>query len=175
LPHALKNQITESIGAITAETQLVGLNSIDFLLDGERFEVLEINARPSSTMALYETASPQAWPRGLIACHIDACLDGRLPPVASPGSKKSGQRVLFAPYDFTVSQAFSQACFTDPTCHDVPHPGARVGAGDPVCTLVVTQTSESAVRDELERRETLLLQRIETCYEDAYVVTPSSA
>jgi predicted ATP-grasp superfamily ATP-dependent carboligase len=174
LPHELKNQITESIGAITAEAQLVGLNSIDFLLDRERFEVLEINARPSSTMTLYETASPGAWPHGLIACHIDACLDGSLPPVASPGSRKSGQRVLFAPYDFTVSQTLSQACFTDSACHDVPHPGMRIGAGEPVCTLVVTQASESAVRDELERRETLLLQRIETCCEDADVVTPFS-
>jgi predicted ATP-grasp superfamily ATP-dependent carboligase len=174
LPHQVKDEITGSIEAITAETHLVGLNSIDFLLDGERFEVLEINARPSSTMTLYETASPDVWPRGLIACHIDACLDGRLPSVASPGSKKSGQRVLFAPHDFVVSQAFSQACFTDPACHDVPHRNARIGAGEPVCTLIVTQASEIAVMDELERREALLLQRIETCYEDADVVTPSS-
>ncbi|KQR76770.1 ATP-binding protein [Burkholderia sp. Leaf177] len=174
LPRELKNKITESIEVIAAETRLVGLNSIDFLLDGERFEVLEINARPSSTMTLYESASPDAWPRGLLACHVDACIDGRLPSAASPVTKKSGQRVLFAPYAFTVSQAFSQACFTDPACHDVPHPGTRIGVGEPVCTLVVTQTSESAVRDELDRRETLLLQRIETCSEDADVVTPFS-
>jgi predicted ATP-grasp superfamily ATP-dependent carboligase len=176
LARALANKLTEAIEAITAETRLVGLNSIDFLLDGEHFEVLEINPRPSSTMTLYETALPDAWPRGLIACHVDACLDGRLPRAASPGLKTAGQRVLFAPRDFVVSAALSQACFSDPACHDVPHPGACIAANEPVCTMMITQpaqASEFAVRDELERRETLLLQRIETCYEDADVVTPS--
>jgi predicted ATP-grasp superfamily ATP-dependent carboligase len=85
----------------------------------------------------------------------------------------AGQRVLFAPRGFVVSDPFSDACFSDPSCHDVPQPGTRIGAGEPVCTLVVTQSSTSAVRDELERRGTLVLQRIETCYEDTDVVIPS--
>jgi predicted ATP-grasp superfamily ATP-dependent carboligase len=177
LARALENRITEAIEAITAETHLVGLNSIDFLLDGEHFEVLEINPRPSSTMSLYEIAAPDAWPHGLIACHVDACLDGRLPSKAAPALKTAGQRVLFAPHNFVVSATFSQACFIDPACHDVPHPGARIGAGEPVCTTIVTQpgqASASAVRDELERRETSLLHRIETCHEDADVITSSS-
>ena len=53
--------------------------------------------------------------------------------------------------------------------------GARIGAGEPVCTLIVTQASARAVMAELDRREVLLLQRIETCHEDADAVIPSSA
>ncbi len=176
-PRVVKDKVVEAVEAITAQTGLTGLNSIDFLLDGERVDVLEINARPSSTMTLYETAAPDAWPRGLIACHIDACLDGRLPSVSQrvTRSNQTGQRVLFAPYDFVVSRAFSETCFTDPACHDVPHPGARIGAGEPVCTLIVPQASTRAVMEELDRREKLLLQRIETCHEDADAVIPSSA
>lgn len=175
LPPRIVADVTEAIDAIVAHTGLVGLNSIDFLLDGDNVQVLEINARPSSTMTLYETAPPETWSRGLIACHLDACLDGRLPPPAPTATLlRAGQRVLFAPHGFTVSGPFSDACFTDPACHDVPQPGARIGAGEPVCTLIVTQTSLSAVRDELERREALVLQRIETCREDTDVVIPYS-
>jgi predicted ATP-grasp superfamily ATP-dependent carboligase len=175
LPPQVMAEITAAIDAIVANTELVGLNSIDFLLDGDTFEVLEINARPSSTMTLYETASPEAWPRGLIACHLDACLSGRLPTPSRPAARlKAGQRVLFAPRGFVVSGPFSNACFGDPACHDIPQPGTRIGAGEPVCTLVVAQPSTSAVRDELERREERVLQRIETCHEDTDAVISSS-
>lgn len=171
--------VTAAIGAIVADTGLVGLNSIDFLLDGDAFKVLEINGRPSSTMTLYETAAPEAWPRGLIACHLDACLDGRLPAHSSTfptaTRTKAGQRVVFAPRSLVISGPFSDACLSDPACHDVPHPGARIGAGEPVCTLVVTHSSTAAVRDELERREALVLQQIETCHEHTDAVISSTA
>jgi predicted ATP-grasp superfamily ATP-dependent carboligase len=175
LPRQVAADITAAIDAIVAHTDLVGLNSIDFLLNGDNFQVLEINARPSSTMTLYEIASPETWPRGLIACHLDACIDGCLPPPAPTTTLlRAAQRVLFAPRGFVVSGPFSDACFSDPACHDVPQPGTRIGAGEPVCTLVVTQPSTSSVRDELERREALVLQRIETCLEDADAVISSS-
>ena len=173
LPLQVAADITEAVNAIVAHTDLVGLNSIDFLLDGNRFQVLEVNPRPSSTMTLYETAAPETWPHGLIACHVDACIDGRLPPPAPTATRvTAGQRVLFAPRGFVVSGPFSDACFSDPSCHDVPQPGTRIGAGEPICTLVVTQSSTSAVRDELERRGALVLQRIETCHEDTDAVIP---
>ncbi|MGA7816263.1 ATP-grasp domain-containing protein [Caballeronia sp.] len=168
LPPPVMAELTSAIGSIVANTDLSGLNSIDFLLDGDTFQVLEINARPSSTMTLYESAARQAWPRGLLACHLDACINGLLPtPSLFPAAMRliAGQRVLFAPRGLIVSRSFSDACMRDPACHDVPQPGARIGAGEPVCTLVVTQSSTSAVRDELERREALLFQCIETCHE----------
>jgi predicted ATP-grasp superfamily ATP-dependent carboligase len=179
LPLQVMADVTAAVGSIVSNADLTGLNSIDFLLDGDTFQVLEINARPSSTMTVHETAARQEWPRGLLACHLDACLDGLLPTPSSPfpaaTGSKAGQRVLFAPRGFVVSSAFSDACLGDPACHDVPQPGARIGAGEPVCTLVVTQSSLSAVRDELERREALLLQRIETCHEHNDAVLSSSA
>jgi uncharacterized protein len=177
-PPQVMADVTTAIGLIVSNTDLTGLNSIDFLLDGDTFQVLEINARPSSTMTLYESAACQAWPRGLLACHLDACLDGLLPtpsaPLPAATRSKAGQRVVFAPHGFVVSGAFSDVCLLDPACHDVPQPGTRIGAGEPVCTLLVAQASTSAVRDELERREALLLQRIETCHEHTDAVIASS-
>jgi predicted ATP-grasp superfamily ATP-dependent carboligase len=163
-----------ALDALCARTGLVGLNSCDFLLDGDAFELLEINARPSSTMALYETASPDAWPHGLLACHVDACRFGRLPPGASTALAsrprwRAGQRVLFAPRPFTVSAGFSDACLRDPQCCDVPMPGTRIETGQPVCTLLVRAASTDAVRCALDAQRTLVLQRIETCDEPDHV------
>lgn len=176
LPPHVSARVQDAIEALCARTGLVGINSCDFLLDGDAFQILEINARPSSTLTLYETAAPQAWPRGLLACHLEACRHGRLPLPAHPPPHgapadhawRAGQQVLFAPRPFGVSQAFSDACLQDPHCRDVPMPGTWIEAGQPVCTLLARATSMDAVRRALQRQEARVLQRIETCHEPDY-------
>jgi predicted ATP-grasp superfamily ATP-dependent carboligase len=168
LPPSVVARVHAAIAALCAQTGLTGINSCDFLLDGDAFELLEINTRPASTMTLYETASPHAWPRGLLACHIEACRHGRLPPAPTASPWRSGQQVLFAPRPFAVSPSFSDACLRDPLCRDVPMPGMRIEAGDPVCTLLVRATSVDAVRYALAAQHALVLQRIETCHEPDY-------
>jgi uncharacterized protein len=166
LPCETATAIHDAIRAIVSRTGLTGLNSIDFLLDRDAIRVLEINARPSSTLTLYEAV----WPQSLIACHIDACLHGRLPSSPPAPTRRAGQRVVFAPRGFTVPASFSDACHRDPACHDVPMPGTRIEAGQPVCTLVVTAPAIDAVTHELQRQSALLLQRIETCHEPSHDV-----
>lgn len=173
VPRETAHMLEAAIRAIVWRTGLAGLNSIDFLLDGDAIRVLEINARPSSTMTLYDAVWPAVWPRGLIGCHIDACLDGLLPAEPPAPPRRAGQRVVFAPRGFAVSPAFSDACLGDPACHDVPHAGTRIEAGQPVCTLVVTAPSVDAVRRDIERQHALLLQRIETCREFSHDVIPA--
>ncbi|MFM0154404.1 ATP-grasp domain-containing protein [Paraburkholderia sediminicola] len=170
LPPPVEARVRAAITLLCARTGLAGINSCDFLLDGDAFELLEINTRPSSTMTLYETASPDAWPRGLFACHIEACRYGRLPAPETPAPAvwRAGQQVLFAPRPFTVSQGFSDACLHDPRCRDVPMPGTWIEAGQPVCTLLVRATSVDAVQRALDAQHALVLQRIETCHEPDY-------
>jgi uncharacterized protein len=164
LPAETAARIVHAIEAIVWKTDLSGLNSIDFMLDGDRFSVLEINTRPSSTMALYEAAWPEAWPRGLIAAHMDACLHGELPHPGHAATHtppwRAGQRVVFAPDSFVVTHAFSDACFTDPACHDVPLAHAHIEAGQPICTMSATAPSLDALRIALDREHERLLQRI---------------
>ncbi|MFZ4703849.1 MAG: hypothetical protein ACOYMG_27710, partial [Candidatus Methylumidiphilus sp.] len=60
----------------TAAIGLVGLNSLDFVLADGVCLVLEINPRPSATIALYD----EDFAEGLLALHVAACL-GELPPL----------------------------------------------------------------------------------------------
>ncbi len=169
LPPGTAERITDAIRTIVWQTGLTGLNSIDFLLDGDTFRVLEINARPSSTMALYDAAWPDAWPRGLFGCHLDACLNGdaAVPPAPEP-ARRVAQRVVFAPRGFTASARFSDTCFGDPACHDVPLAGTRVEASQPVCTLVVQAPTLPPCATNWSASTRALLQRIETCHESSH-------
>jgi uncharacterized protein len=165
LPDEMASRITQGIESIVWETNLTGLNSIDFLLDGDIFSVLEVNTRPSSTMALYEAAWPDAWPRGLIGAHLDACLHGELPHTHTAMKKPSqrvGQRVVFAPKRFTVTPEFSDFCFYDAACHDVPLSHACIEQGMPVCTMSAVAPTLERLRDALEREHARLLQHIES-------------
>ncbi|MEP9322202.1 ATP-grasp domain-containing protein [Paraburkholderia phymatum] len=172
LPAHIAQQVDRAVRSITARTNLVGLNSLDFLLDGDAIRVLEVNARPSSTMALYERAWRDAWPRGLLAAHIDACLHGRLPAARALAPPcRAAQQVVFAPHAFPVTRRFSDALFVDPVCHDIPHAGTRIEAGHPVCTVLVTAdagASRAVLMHELQRHTQRLLQRIETSTQPAH-------
>ncbi|HET6718939.1 MAG TPA: ATP-grasp domain-containing protein, partial [Rhodocyclaceae bacterium] len=71
----VKRKLQEALDALTAHFGLRGLNGLDFLLDDERFAVLELNPRPPASMTLYRAALPG----GLLRAHLTASLDGRLP------------------------------------------------------------------------------------------------
>ncbi|CAB3748940.1 ATP-grasp domain-containing protein [Paraburkholderia humisilvae] len=166
LPPPVASRIDGMVREIVAKTGLTGMNSIDFLLDDDTVSVLEINPRPSSTAALHELASPAAWPHGLLACHIDACVKGRLPqPTGTAPQRCIAQRVAFAPHGFTVTQHVSDTLFAAPWCRDVPQPGVRIAAGEPVCTLIATAAAPALLTDELERQRARLIELIDTCHE----------
>ncbi len=171
LPETLARRLREAIATVTAHAGLTGLNSCDFLLDGDDFALLEINARPSSTMALYEAAWREHWPFGLVAAHLDACLRGRLPNAPrGPAARCEGQQVLFAPRALTCSSALSDACMANPACRDVPMPGTRIEAGQPLVTVVANAPSRDAVKQALHHERERMLERIDTFEEPDHVL-----
>lgn len=177
LPPRLGAQLREAIGEICRHTGLVGINSCDFLLDDDGFSLLEINARPSATMSLYEAVWGQYWPLGLLECHLAACMRGRLPSVPpGPAGQCAGQQVLFAPYAFNASQALSDACLADPGCREIPMPGTHIAAGQPLCTVVARAPTRQAVMHALDQAHARVLDRIDLpSREFHHVLTASQA
>lgn len=159
-------EVGRIVGIVTRAFRLRGLCSLDFLLDGTRVSVLEVNPRPPATMALHAPG------RKLIQAHVAACLRDELPSSIAPTwhatesadgpGQIRGTRIVFARRALQLSQQ-AAALFADrDDCHDKPGPGARFETGDPVCTLSAVGDDPAALRALLKQRRDTLLDSLET-------------
>jgi uncharacterized protein len=121
-----------------------GLFGVDMVWDGDRAWVVEVNPRP--------TASIEVIASDAFSLHLAGCA-GRLPAAAPPApATAAGKAVVFATEDVTMPDTTTwDAC-------DVPHPGERIAAHHPICTLVATGATPEAVMAELEARAAGLLE-----------------
>jgi predicted ATP-grasp superfamily ATP-dependent carboligase len=152
----LTAQVEYAAQAIVAASGLVGLNSLDFLSDGERCIVLEVNARPSATLALYdhEPFAP------LLDLHVRACRGEPLEAIAMAQTPRHtrqvrGNLIVFAQASHTVTPAFEAQAQRLGWCHDIPAAGSTIAAGTPLCTVSAAcapGTSAQSVRAELGAR-----------------------
>src|SRR5215470_11253214 len=70
--------LADAVGRLACAIPVVGLNSADFLVEGDEFRLLEINPRPGATLDIFEPLEGS-----LFALHVAAC-EGRLtstPPI----------------------------------------------------------------------------------------------
>lgn len=126
LSEDLKANIAARLDALVAATGVIGLNGLDFLLNGDTWSVLELNPRPTATIELYDPD----YREGLFELHRRACL-GSLPdaPVSHPVAR--AHAIVFAAAAWEVTADFS---FPD-WCRDIPSVGTRLAVGDPICTV----------------------------------------
>lgn len=149
VPAALGARIQDRLNALVAETGLVGLNGLDFLLDGERGSVLELNPRPTATMELYDPD----YEGGLLRLHIEAC-HGTLPSAARTGPARA-QSIVHVREEWRVEPGFSFPSW----CSDIPNPGTSIRPGDPLCT-VHAEAGQPVEAMRLVRERELELQQM---------------
>ncbi|MCW3003454.1 MAG: hypothetical protein JWQ20_2752 [Conexibacter sp.] len=130
-----------------------GLFGVDLVWDGERAWVLEVNPRPTASLECVEAAHGVA----VFAAHLQGCA-GRLPSIADDGTPPgpdhaAGKAILFAAGDTRVGDTRG---WRARGIRDVPHPGERIAAHRPICTLVSVQESPDAVLADLEARAAAL-------------------
>ncbi len=136
-------RISDRLDALVAGTGLLGLNSLDFMLDGDRWSVLEINPRPTATMELYDAD----YEHGLLREHIEACR-GTLPPAARPGPARA-QSIVHAREEWRVEPGFAFPSW----CRDVPNPGMNCQPGAPICTVHAEAGHPDDAKDLVRQRE----------------------
>jgi predicted ATP-grasp superfamily ATP-dependent carboligase len=125
---------------------LRGLFGVDLVWDGERAWVVEVNPRPTASLECLEAAHGAR----VFAAHLEGSA-GRLPAIA-PGRaplRAAGKAILFAARDVRVRDTRG---WPARGIRDVPHPGDRIAAHRPICTLVSIQESPDAVLADLETR-----------------------
>ncbi|MBF6989189.1 ATP-grasp domain-containing protein [Cupriavidus sp. IK-TO18] len=165
-PTALKpataSRLGEIVHAIVRETGLVGLNSIDFLLDADEIAVLEINPRLSATMALYA----DAFAGGLVQAHLQACRGILPPPLPAPlpaagTSPLRGFHTVFAARAAHIGTALAADLMRTGWCHDIPPPGTAVDRGNPICTVFAEAATAGSLAILLQQRHAQIHHRLE--------------
>jgi predicted ATP-grasp superfamily ATP-dependent carboligase len=124
----------EAICAGVAEAFGVrGLFGVDMVWDGERAWVVEVNPRPPGSL---EVIAPDAF-----TAHLAGRVARRPAPLGA-----AGKAVVFAREEVVVPD------LTAWPVRDMPHPGERIAARHPICTLVATGPTPESVLAELETR-----------------------
>ena len=140
-PAALSPAVARRIPGLLAELapalELVGLNSLDLMVDGDRFAVIEINPRPGANLDIYDHLQGMS----LFALHVAAC-DGDLPSAIPPVKMATAMSVIYA----------KESCLVPPDVDwpswvaDRPAPGARSERGAPLCTVLDASASADEAR-----------------------------
>ena len=162
IPESVASTIEERLDALVRATGLVGLNGLDFLLDGDRWAALELNPRPTATMELYDPD----YPDGLFRLHLLAC-HGSLPIAQTTPKAARAHAIVHAPAVWEAAPAFRFPAW----CRDIPMPGTRVALGLPVCSVHAEAASPdlavAIVEDRRARLEAALVAEAAAVVGDA--------
>ncbi len=123
--NVLATTLTQAFG-------LVGLNGIDFIVNGEHLSILEVNPRYSASMELAEEA--EAWP--LLLWHTAGCRRQSLPVFPKRHDRKVfGKAIVYAQRDGRLPDTTR---WLAKGRRDVPHAGGPIHAGFPICTVTAS-------------------------------------
>lgn len=152
VPGPVRVTAEAALAALVPALGVRGLGSLDLVVHGAHATVLELNARPPATLALYPGRRP-------VDLHLRACgaaaLAAAPPPLqpqhppqppsqpgrpGAPGGAPAlaplrGFEIVYSPRAGAVSPHLAQALAAlDGVC-DLPHAGTPVAEGAPLCSL----------------------------------------
>lgn len=143
VPHSLADRLAEAARRIATAFGLVGLNSLDLLVDGGAVSVLEINPRPGATLDLLERHRLG----GVMRAHLDAAT-GRSWSLGPPRPGVIAGAVAYAAAALRVPADFALA----PWCADLPRTGSIIERGRPLCSVTAWGGDEEEARCRLSGR-----------------------
>lgn len=147
LPPHTAALLTSAVARLAAAASLVGLNSADFLVDGEDFWLVDINPRPSATLDIFEP--PQG---SLVSMHMAACI-GHLAPVPRYSEGAKAAAIVYAEDDIHSVPALAWPHWSA----DRPQPGSAIEAGEPLCTVYACGADAAGARALTDERRKLVL------------------
>jgi predicted ATP-grasp superfamily ATP-dependent carboligase len=154
-PAALERETADGIVAavqrLVARVPLVGLNSIDFLVDGAAFHLLEINPRPGATFDIFE--SPHG--RSLFELHVAACR-GALPAAQVACEGAAASAIVYAEHDIPLIPSWDWPAWAA----DRPIAGSSISAQSPLCTVIAAAATAAQARELVDLRVRSILARL---------------
>jgi uncharacterized protein len=142
--------LTDAVQRLVSAVPLIGLNSADFLVDGDAFWLLEINPRPGATLDIFEPAETS-----LFALHM-AATGGVLPTRPPILTGAAATAIAYAPRDIHPVPAMDWPEWTA----DRQTAGTTVKAGEPVCTVLARAPDADAARELVDQRTAAILAAV---------------
>jgi predicted ATP-grasp superfamily ATP-dependent carboligase len=149
LAPALAAALAAALHRIMQAIPLVGLNSADFLVDGDEFRLLEINPRPGATLDVFEPAAGS-----LFALHVAAC-EGQLTSTPPRFDGACAAAIVYAERDI-AAPAMQWPEWTA----DRPHPGTAINAGEPLCTVKAAGATAADAKARVDERLAMVLAMV---------------
>ncbi|NJD36250.1 MAG: ATP-grasp domain-containing protein [Betaproteobacteria bacterium] len=143
----LRSRISVAVNALAGSLGLVGLNGMDFIVDRDDFQVLEINPRPTATIDLHDDHAAGS----LFDLHLRACA-GNLPPALQISNTVRAHAVVYAPGGPLQS---TKRAFPD-WCSDLPADVTSFSTGMPVCTVHAAGGRTGDVKRLIRQRRAVL-------------------
>ncbi len=133
---------------------LIGSNGVDFLVTRDGPVVIEVNARFQGTLDTVEAVSGLS----VFGAHVRA-FRGELPEIDLELLSKTeyrsgfaGKAIVFADSDITIDETIVRGLAKEEArkteglrIMDIPQPGCKISAGDPMTTLLCTGSNRDAV------------------------------
>jgi len=123
---------------------LKGLNSLDFLQDGEDLTVLEINPRPPASMQLYSG--------DLLPCHIHNHLANHYPP----NCLASAYQIVYAPCKLSIPATMQWP----KECVDMPATSVICRKGQPICSIIAHHKTAQSVCEQLQYLQHVIFEQL---------------
>ena len=114
-----------AVAVIASELDLVGLNSVDFLVSDDAVWLIEINPRPGATLDVFESNEDP------LVCASYRRLRRTTDAGAATIAFKAAE-IVYAPHDLVVRKGGNWPDWAV----DRSPPGTRIAAGDPLCTAL---------------------------------------
>jgi uncharacterized protein len=151
LSPALETRLWRAARVITAACGLRGLNSIDFLVEGSEYTLIEVNPRPGATLDIFEDRDGS-----LFRAHLDSCR-GRLPrhPLEFAGAAAAG--IAYARREIPSMPAIDWPSWAA----DRQKARSTLRPYDPLCTIKARAAKPRRARALVDARTNLILGRLE--------------
>ena len=143
----IADSLSAAVDRLAASMSLVGLNSADFLVDGERSWLLEINPRPGATLDIFEPSEGS-----LFALHMAACAGELVVGPPYPKGAKAAA-IVYAEDDIPSVPGLEWPDWTA----DRPLAGSAIKAGQPLCTVYACGSTAAGARALADERREMVL------------------
>ncbi|MBL8495415.1 MAG: ATP-grasp domain-containing protein [Rhodocyclaceae bacterium] len=152
VPQRIYDELAFKLDVLARLAGLVGLNGIDFVIDGGTYSILEINPRPTATLELYD---PDVM-NGLLAAHVAAC-SGESVTIEQSWGPVRAHAIVFARNQLKLPRSWRPARW----CSDIPTSEAVVDRGMPICSVRAEGRTHAEVIGQIQRYRAAVLESLE--------------